>query len=72
MFVGCFETSTSAIVKHVQHVGIIRAFLSAWGDLLSLWEPGGTEKIAGLSFTEGDQYPGWHYDFSQEVSFYIF
>ena len=26
MFVGCFEVSVSVNVKHVQHVGIIRAF----------------------------------------------
>ena len=27
MFVGCSEISTSFIVKHVQHVGIIRNYL---------------------------------------------
>ena len=26
MFVGCSEVSISVIVKHVQHVGIIKAF----------------------------------------------
>ena len=26
MFVGCSEISISDIVKHVQHIGIIRAF----------------------------------------------
>ena len=27
--------------------------------ILSAW---GTEEIAGLWFTRGDQYPGWHYE----------
>ena len=46
----------------MQHVGITRA-LSAWvggkgGGLLSFSVLGGTEKVAGLWFARGDQYPG--------------
>ena len=40
MFVGYFEISTNVIVKHVQSIGIIRAFCL----------PGGTEEISGLWF----------------------
>ena len=36
-------------------------FLVCLGDLLSFSVPGGTEKIAGLWFAKGGQYPGWHY-----------
>ena len=48
MFARRPEISISVIVKHVQHVGIISAFCLR----------GGTEKIAGLWFARGDQYPG--------------
>ena len=37
------------IVKHVQHVGIIRTF-ECLRDLLSFSVSGGTEEIAGLWF----------------------
>ena len=46
MFADCSEISISVIVKHVQHGGIIIAFLSAWGDLLSFPAPWGREKIS--------------------------
>ena len=47
MFAGCSEISISVIVKHVQHIGIIRTFRMRGGliKFLSAW---GTEKIAGL------------------------
>ena len=39
-----------------------QGFLSAWrGELISFSVPGETEKIAGLWFASGDQYPGWQY-----------
>ena len=61
MFVGCSGISISVIVKHVKHWNY-QGFLSAWGgDLLSFKVPGGTEKISGLWFASGDQYPGSHY-----------
>ena len=53
MFVSCSEISKSVTVKHMQHVGIIRAFclpaglamfFSAWGD---------RKKNAGLWFARG-------------------
>ena len=31
MFVGCSEVSISVIIKHVQHIGIIRAFYLSGG-----------------------------------------
>ena len=62
MFVGCFEISVSVIVKHVQSIGIIRGFFSAWGDLVRFSKPRGTEEI-GLWFARGDQHPGWHYGY---------
>ena len=59
MCVGWFEISRS-VVKHVQSIGIIRAFVCLGGlvKILSAW---GTEEIGGLWFAKGDQYPGWHY-----------
>ena len=42
MFVGCSEISRSVVAKHVQNIGIIRAFCLA-GERV----PGGREKIAG-------------------------
>ena len=47
MFVGCSEISTSVIVKHVPHVGIIRAFCLFFGDLLSFSVTGRQEKLLG-------------------------
>ena len=53
MFVGCSEISISVVVKYV---GIIRAFCLAGGlKFSSAW---GTEKIPGLWFARGNQYPG--------------
>ena len=49
MFVGCSEINTNVIVKHEQHIGIIRAFF-ALGNLLSFLVPRGLEKITGLWF----------------------
>ena len=63
MFAGCSEVRIitkhvqSAIVKHVQHVGIIRAFSLPRGDLLRFSMPGETEKIAGLWFARGGSVP---------------
>ena len=58
MFVGCSEISTSVIVKHKQHIGIIRAFcLPGWGgggqEGLSFSVPVGTEKLLGLGLLGG-------------------
>ena len=67
MFVGCPEISISVSAKHVQHIGIIRAFhlpggglllFQCLGELLSSSVSGGTEKIAGLWLIKGDQYRG--------------
>ena len=57
MFAGCSEISISVIVKHEQHIGIIRVICLPGGLILSFSVPGGTEKIAGLWFARGDQYP---------------
>ena len=35
--------------------------MCAWGNLLSLSVPQGTEKITELWFAKGDQYTDWHY-----------
>ena len=51
----------SVIVEHVQNIWIIRAIFVCLWDLLSFAVPAGTEKITGLCFAKGDQYPGWHY-----------
>ena len=48
MFVGCSEISISVIVKHVQQIGIVRAFCLPGENLISFSVPEGTEKIAGL------------------------
>ena len=67
MFVGSPEISISVSVKHLQHIGIIRAFHLPGGtcyffqclrELLSSSVSGGTEKIAGLWLIKGDQYRG--------------
>ena len=54
MFVGCSEISISVIVKHVQHVGIIRVFCLPGGlnKFFSAWG-GEAEKFAGLWFARG-------------------
>ena len=60
MLVGCSEISISVIVKHVQHDGIIRAFMCL-GGLIKFFSAWGTEEITGLWFAMGegrDQYPG--------------
>ena len=38
------------------------------GGLVKFLVPGGTEEIARLWFTWGDQYPGLHYDISVKVT----
>ena len=40
MLVACSKISISVVAKHVQHTGIIRAFLSVWGliKFFSAWE----------------------------------
>ena len=58
MFTGCSEISINVIVKHVQHVGIIRACNLPGADLLSFLVPGRPEKIAGFWFARGNQYTG--------------
>ena len=47
MFADCSEISIIVIVKHVQHVGIIRVFCLSGGfvEFFSAWE---AEKIAGM------------------------
>ena len=57
MIIGCSEISISVIVKHVQHVGIIRAFVCL-GGLNKFFSAWGDRKIACLWFARGDQYPG--------------
>ena len=66
MFVDCSEISIGVVVKHVQHVGIIRAFclpgkfFSAWGDRKTFpglagpqkWQGG--VKNMGVTFFEGE------------------
>ena len=45
MFVSYSEIKISVIVKHMQHISIIRAFfLPGWRDLLSFSVPGGGKK----------------------------
>ena len=56
VFVGCFEIGIGAIVKHVKHIGIIRAFVSL--ELIKFFRVWKTEKSAGLWFVRGgDRYP---------------
>ena len=55
VFVGCFEIRISAIVKHVQHFGIIRAFVSL--GLINFFRAWKTEKSAGLWFVRGGSVP---------------
>ena len=57
MFVGCFEISISIIIKHDQSIVIIKAFLSAWIDLLKILVPGGAWEITGLLFARGWSVP---------------
>ena len=67
MFVGCFQISISIIIKHVQSIVIIKAFLSAWIDLLKILVPGGGghKKLLGCGLLGVDQYPGWNCDLWQ-------
>ena len=58
MFVGCSEISKSVIVKHKQHIGIIRAFCLPGGEgvgggVLSFSVPGGKEKLLGRGLLGG-------------------
>ena len=46
MFIGSSETNISGIVKHVQHIGIIRAFCLSWGGTCCL---GDKELASGIS-----------------------
>ena len=55
MLVGCSEISISVIVKHVQHVGIIRVFVCLGGLTIFFQCLGGPEEIVGLWFARGDQ-----------------
>ena len=50
MFVGCSEISISVIVKHVQHVGIIRPSCLP-GRTYQVFQYLGDRTIAGLWFT---------------------
>ena len=52
MCVGCFEISISVVVKHVQSIGIVRAFCLP-GGLVKILSARGTEEIAGLCFARG-------------------
>ena len=54
MFVGCSEIGISIIVKHVQHVGIIRAFCLPGGLVKFFQCLGRQKKTAGLLFVRGD------------------
>ena len=53
MFGGSSEIDIKVIVKHEQHIGIIRVFLSAWGNLLSFSVHLGTEKLLGCGLLGG-------------------
>ena len=53
MFVDCPVISIGVIVKHVQHIGIIRAFFSVWGDLFSFSVPGLIKKLLDSGLLEG-------------------
>ena len=55
---GFSEITKSIIVKHMQHVGLIRAFCLPRGGLAKFFSAWRTEKIAGLWFARGDQYLG--------------
>ena len=58
MFTGCSEISISVFVKHVQHIGMIRAVSLPCGGDLSFSVLLGDRKIAGLWFARGHQYTG--------------
>ena len=45
-------------VKHVQNIGLKSKLFVYLGVLRGFSVPRGTEKIAGLWFAWGDQYPG--------------
>ena len=57
MFVGCSEINIVVIVKHVQNIEIVRAFYLP-GGACSVFQSGGTEKIAELWFASDVRYPG--------------
>ena len=57
MFVGYSEISMSVIVKHVRHIGIVRAFVLPGVNLINFSVSGGTENIAGLWFAKGESVP---------------
>ena len=59
--VGCFEIGISVAVKHVQSIGIIRAFCLPWGTCYDFKCLGGQKKLLGCGLLGGDQYPDWHY-----------
>ena len=59
MFVGCSEVSISVIIKHVQHIGIIRAFYLSGGTykVFQYLNGGWQKQLLGYGFLGGDQYP---------------
>ena len=65
MFVGFFEIDVSVTVKHVQKIGIIRAFCLPGGTCWDFKCLGGQKRLLGYGLLGGDQYPGWHYVVSQ-------
>ena len=52
VFVGCFEIGIGAIVKHAQHIGIIRAFVSL--ELIKFSEFGRQKKVLGCGLLGGE------------------
>ena len=59
MFVGCSEISISVIVKHVQHIGIIRAFCLP-GETCQVFQcPGRQKNLLDCGLLVGDQYPDY-------------
>ena len=53
MFVGCSEITVSVIVKHDQHIGIIRTFCVPEATYFSFSATRVTEKIAEFWFARG-------------------
>ena len=57
MFVSCSEISVSVIVKHMQQVGVIRAFC-LYGGLIKFLSASEDRTNCWVVVSKGDQYPG--------------
>ena len=65
MFIGCYEISINVIVRHVEHIGIIRAFYQPVWTCQVFQFPVGQKNLLDFGLLVRDQYPDSHYVFTK-------